>query len=289
LKYKAERPRAAKSVRDLTPQKVGAAEKINLVPISVLRRVLERLGPKIHERRPGGPPTRDRLVCESAMGTGGRLVSLMSIKVMDVLNAERQMNHADLNELLIIPVRTKGNAPPTILVPQALLKKWLIYYKGERAEICRKVVERFGRSRKISENLFLNSINANDRDLGDAATEDTISRAFAAALMEIGHTTAEERAVRDNDGVPVRDHNGKLVSTKVEVPANTFHDLRHTFVVRTYHAMKRLGDRNPWTTISLALGHKTQATTIEIYGKHVTIDESALSEAVDEVLYNLDD
>ncbi|MGO7446528.1 hypothetical protein ACC668_17785 [Rhizobium ruizarguesonis] len=289
LKYKTERPRASQSVRDLTPQKVGPGEKINLIQIPVLRKALKHLGPKIHERRSGGPPTRDRLVCESGMATAGRLVSLMSVKTIDVLNAERRMNHADPNELLIIPVKTKGNAPPTILVPQALLRKWLIYYRGERAEISRKVVERFGRNRIISDNLFLNDINANGRDLGNAATEDTISRAFSAALMAIGHTRLEKRVVRDRDGVPLRDQNGKLMWTWVEVPANTFHDLRHTFVVTTYHMMKRHGDRNPWTTIRLALGHKTEATTIQIYGKHVRIDESALAEAVDEVLYDLDD
>ncbi|MGO7530834.1 hypothetical protein [Rhizobium leguminosarum] len=289
LRYKAERPRAAKSVRDLTPEKVRPGEKINLIPIPVLRKALKHLGPQIHERCSEGLPTRDRLVCESAMATGGRLISLMSVKVIDVLNAERRMNPTDPNELLVIPVKTKGHAPPTILVPQALLTKWLIYYRGERAEICRTVVERFGRNRIISDNLFLNDINANGRDLGNAATEDTISRAFSGALMAIGHTTLEKRAVRDSDGVPIRGQNGELMWAWVEVPANTFHDLRHTFVVTTYHIMKRLGDRNPWKTISLALGHKSQATTIDIYGKHVTIDESSLSDAVDEVLYNLDD
>jgi integrase len=289
LKYKVEKPRADRSVRALVPTKVKTGEKINLIPILVLKKALAHLGPKIHERRSEGPSIRDRLLAESGLATGGRLVSLMSVKVVDVLNAEQRMNGADPSELLIMPVETKGGAEPSLLVPQWLLKKWLVYYRGERAEICRRMIERFGRSRAISDNLFLNGINSNDRDLGNAANEDTISRAFSKALIAIGHTRLEKRAVRDGDGVPIHDPKGGFVWEWVKVPANTFHDLRHTFVVTTYHAMKRAGDTSPWKVISLALGHRNISTTIDIYGKHVAIDESSLSDAMNQFLYSLDD
>ncbi|NEI29660.1 site-specific integrase [Rhizobium ruizarguesonis] len=288
LKYKSERPKSDRRVRDLMPNRPGPGEKINLVPIAVLQKALSHLGPRIDQRLPGGPHTRDRLVCESGVLTGARLVSLMSVKTIDVLNAERRIDPRDPNQLLSIPARSKGNAPATILVSQALLRKWLIYYRGERAEVCRRVVERFGRDRRISENLFLNHATSNDRDLGNAASEDTVSRAFTRALTEINHTTLQQRAVLNEEGVPLVDSKGRVLWSQVQVAANTFHDLRHTFVVMTYHAMKRGGNRNPWKVISLALGHKLLSTTIDTYGKHVEIDESMLSDAVSDVLFELD-
>ncbi|TAU52543.1 hypothetical protein ELI43_06825 [Rhizobium leguminosarum] len=289
LRFKAESPKADKAVRALMPGKPRPDEKVNLVPLAVVARVLKQLGPKVEQRVPHGPPSRDRLVAESALATSARLVSLVSIDVLDVLNAERLIDPQDANQLLVIRVQPKGDGPPKILVPQSLLIKWLKYYRGERAEICRKAIERHGPARRISTKLFLNHMTANGRDLGGAASEDTLSRAFTAAILEIGHTTLESRAVLDEFGKPQVNRSGHIIWNEVEVAANTFHDLRHTYVVMTYHAMKRAGHRNPWKVISIALGHKLMSTTIDTYGKHVEVDESGLSQAVDDFLSNLDE
>lgn len=288
LNYNTERPKSDKRVRDLTPNRPGPGEKINLVPIPVLQRALKQLGLKIEDRQPGGPPARDRLICESGFVTGARLVSLMSVQAIDVLNAERRIDPRDPSKLVSIRARSKGKGPERILVPQALLRKWLIYYRGERAEVCREVVNRFGSTRRISDNLFLNHATSNGRDLGNAATEDTVSRVFTRAMIEIGQIKLSRTAVLDEEGVPCVDSRGRQMWTQVEQAANTFHDLRHTFVVNTYHAMKRAGNRNPWKVISLAIGHKLVSTTIDTYGKHVEIDESMLSDAVNDFLFDLD-
>ncbi|WP_114835621.1 hypothetical protein U0027_04480 [Agrobacterium tumefaciens] len=289
LKYKAGVSKADKSVRRLVPAKPRPDEKVNFIPTAVVRRVLKQLGPSVDLRPAGGAPSRDRLIAESALGTGARLVSLVSVEVIDVLNAERLIDPHDANQILSISVRTKGRPRGRILVPQALLLRWLVYYRGERAEICRRVVERLGTSRELSAKLFLNHINSNDRDLGRAVSEDIVSRAFTAAMFAIGHTKIVRRVDVDEHGVPRVDARNQYIWIETEVAANSFHDLRHTYVSMTYHQMKKAGQRDPWKVISLSLDHALVSTTVDTYGKHVAIDESLLSVAMDNVIFGLDD
>lgn len=287
--FKGGKPKADKAVQILMPHRPDASETVKLIPISVLKQAFEWLGPKVENWQPGGRTSRDRLICESGISTGGRLSSLMSIKIDDVLNAERMIDASDNRQLFTIPVLMKGRASPSILVTQALLKKWIIYMRGERSEVVRACVNRLGRNCAISSKLFLNHANSNDRDLGRAASGDSVSRAFTKAMLAIGNIRYEQRAVRDSEGLILSDQRGRVLWEGVPVAANTFHHLRHTFVVRAYHLMKREGIQNPWKAISLALGHSLISTTIDIYGKHVAIDESLLHDAIDEALYGLDE
>ncbi|WP_416408571.1 hypothetical protein [Agrobacterium rosae] len=280
--------RAQDRVRQLTPSGSGLGEKIKLIPINLLQRALDLMGPKVGERVPYGPSCRDRLVAETGYGTGARVSSIADINMIDVLNAEKLIDPDDPNQLQIIRVRTKGPAPKLILVPQSILKKWLSYIRGERAEICREVVKRFGCNRHISSKLFLNLITSNDRDIGRAASKDTLSRAFTIAVMRAGGITQERRARLDHNGETVCDNHGDMVWYYHDAAANTFHHLRHTYVVMTYHAMKKAGHKNPWKTISEAIGHKHIATTIDTYAKHVAIDEGELGDAVGALLSSLD-
>ncbi|WP_313059863.1 hypothetical protein [Agrobacterium cavarae] len=289
LRFKAGALKSDASVRALMPNRPAADEKVRVIPRKVLPRLLRRLGPSIDKRTAYGPLARDRLVAESSLGTSARLVSLASLETVDVLNAERLIDPTDPHQLLTVPVRPKGNAPSRIIVPQAILIKWLIYYRTERAEVCRKVLECDGGCGRVSSKLFLNHATANGRDLGRAASEDTLSRAFTAAVLAEGMIRKEMVAAINEFGDLQFDTRGEIVLKEVVVPANTFHHLRHTYVVLTYHAMKRAGRVNPWKAISNALGHKLMATTIDIYGSHVEIDESGLSEAVDSFLSNLDE
>ncbi|WP_416408572.1 hypothetical protein [Agrobacterium rosae] len=52
--------------------------------------------------------------------------------------------------------------------------------------------------------------------------------------------------------------------------------------------MKKAGNKNPWKTISEAIGHRHIATTIDTYAKHVAIDEGELGDAVGALLSSLD-
>lgn len=280
--------RSQDTTKRLRPDGSGLSAKIKFIPINRLQDALKLLGPKVGDRQPYGPPSRDRIVAETGYGTGARISSISSIELKDVLNAERNKDDTDPHQIHAIPVRTKGKAPKLILVPQEILKKWLLYIRGERAEICQEVAKRFGVHRNVSSKLFLNHITSNNRDLGRAASKDTLSRAFTSAIMQAGGIRQERRARLDHNGEPVRDHRGDAVWDHYDAAANTFHQLRHTYVVMTYHAMKRAGHKNPWKTISEAVGHQHVATTIDTYAKHVAIDEGELGDAVGALLASLD-
>lgn len=280
--------RSQDPIRRLTPSGSGLAEKVKLIPINLLQSVLNNLGPRVDKREPYGPASRDRVVAETGYGTGARIGSIADVEVIDVLNAERLIDPTDPNQLHTIHVRTKGRAPELILVQQSILRKWLLYIRGERAEICRKVAEKFGKERHVSPKLFLNHITSNDRDLGRAASKDTLSRAFTSAIIRAGGILQERRARIDINGGPVTDDRGNPVWEPYDAAANSFHHLRHTYVVMTYHAMKLAGHKNPWKTISEAIGHKHIATTIDTYAKHVAIDEGELGDAVAALLTSLD-
>ena len=48
-------------------------------------------------------------------------------------------------------------------------------------------------------------------------------------------------------------------------PKHSFHDLRHTYAVITYHLEKQNGNSEPWKKIQSILGHKNLSTTMDIY------------------------
>ncbi|WP_179877552.1 tyrosine-type recombinase/integrase [Rhizobium anhuiense] len=276
-------------ISDLMPGKPRPGEHVSVVPLKPLRIIFKQLGPVIEERQPYGPSIRDRLAAEIGFASALRVDEIANIDVHQILALERLIDPDDPKQLLELRLnKTKGRASRVVPLAQRLLKKFLHYIRGERAEVCRRVVELFGFTRTPSNMLFLNLVTANKRDLGRAASKDTLSRAFTSAAKATGHIKRENRALLGPDGVPLRNFDGSLLLGFHIVAANTFHDLRHTYVVVGYRVLKKKGVKNPWKELSLVLGHATMKTTIDTYGRHVEIDEADISDILDEMLYDRD-
>lgn len=274
---------------DLLPPKPRPGEHVSVIPLKSLRMIFKQLGLVIEERRPYGPSIRDRLAAEIGFAFALRVDEIANIDVHQILDLERLIDPDDPKQLLELRLKkTKGRSSRVVPIAQRLLKKFLHYIRGERAEVCRRVVELFGSTRTPSNMLFLNLVSANKRDLGRGASADTLSRAFTSAAKATGHIRRESRALLGADGVPLRNFDGSLQLGFHIVAANTFHDLRHTYVVVGYRVLKKKGVKNPWKELSLVLGHATMKTTIDTYGRHVEIDEADISDILDEMLYDRD-
>jgi integrase len=279
-----------KNLSELLPPQPRPDEHVTVVPLPILKQILCRLGPKVEERVPYGPSTRDRLAVETAAATAMRVDEIANIDVHRILDMEKLIDPSDPKQIFNLRLsKTKGRRRARdVVIAKKLLLKLLLYIKNERAEICRRFLELNGGRRDPSSKLFLNLISASHRDLGNPASADTLSRKFSEAAIAEGHVRRHVRAKIGLDGVPLRDGSGALIEEVTFSAANTIHDLRHTYVVVGYKILTAKGIKNPWKQLSLVLGHKEVQTTIDIYGRHVHIDEAELTDILDEMLYDRD-
>lgn len=156
------------------------------------------------------------------------------------------------------PFRRKGGKSKTVEFHGVLLQKVLLYIKGERAIAVRLNQTRHG--------ILL--VHKEGRFKGLPISKSTLQRRFTQACIKAG-------LVRQVDKIKPIGGLWDSVDRSVEVrSAFTFHDLRHTYAVWMYYALKANNDAEPWKYIQEQLGHENLLTTMEIYLK-VTQDFEA--------------
>jgi integrase len=149
------------------------------------------------------------------------------------------------------PIRRKGGKFKKVLFSGVLLQKVMNYIRRERKFAMRD-------SQVDHQRLLVHKGGALS---GKPICKSTLQRRFRKACLAAG----VKRMV-----VKTRPVNGSWSNTsqiEEERAKYTFHDLRHTYAVWTYHARKLDGDAEPWKFIQEQLGHENVSTTINIYLK----------------------
>ncbi len=236
-----------------------------------LQAVLTRLGPLPLERPDDCRNARNRLAATFAVVTGARLSEVLGITLSELLSVKRPSGASQTTNVFMWLNSTKGGRPRRIIVPVWMLDELLAYAETERHLIVGRAREL---SRRPAPNLFLNGLDASDRDVGNKLTARTLSRAFRDAVIAEGFYTSVGDG-EEPEGVI------RLIAL------HTFHDLRHTFAVQQYLARKAKGDAEPWKIIATQLGHRSWQTTMEYYLPSVSLNESDLSDIMSDFFSEL--
>lgn len=254
-----------------------------------LNQILDRLGPAIfrcdqslEDWQRGSPPRRNRLMAELALHGGLRCCEVASVKDSQVAERAARLNPHEKWELVKLKVRTKGRNTRDVLVPAPLIRAMMRYRDVERTEIVERAVavaSKVGRSYRSPEELFLNGLNCNDRDIGRPVNRETASRAFTAAVLAEGFSIMRQGFALDPEtGDPLRDESGMPMKHGLAAAAYRFHDLRHTFAVMFYKSEVLRGNPEPWEKLKQRLGHAHSETTRNIYLRHIDASEAAISD-----------
>lgn len=230
---------------------VGRKDVVKPLQINHLRRLLAHLGPTIHEAGEMRS-VRDRIICDLAYITGMRLGDVVQLTTLKFLNITVEPGQ----EYQDFPVIVEGKRK---VVRRVAVPGWLViaiqaYIQKERSASLQLVRQR---KDKFTTGLFLG--HPKSKSAGKPITGSAIQKMFALACMQCGIT--EQIEIEDEPDI-------KLIK---KVPAHSFHDLRHTCAVLTYHAEKQQGNSEPWKIVQIKLGHKSLKTTIDTYLSHVAI------------------
>jgi integrase/recombinase XerC len=231
-------------------------------------RICLSLGPLPSERSELDPrSSRDRLSSESSVGTGMRVDEVANVTVLQVLALPVDVDPEGFTVMHI--KKTKGLVERDILWPNFVIPELHGYIDGERNE-CLAAARRYWLKNKKDEpvNLFLNREDAG-RNAGRPATADTLSGAFSTAVVAAGIVEQVQKIDPDSGHVYYS-----------PCPRHSFHDLRHSFAVLTYHALVELGISEPWKIIQDLLGHRNLATTIETYLRVVNVEKARVADAM---------
>lgn len=155
--------------------------------------------------------------------------------------------------MCILPITvTKGGRPRSVTLPASVYDELIQYVDSERGEAVRG-------HRHPTTALFVNHATAT-RNAGGPVTPHTVTRNFNRAVFAAG-------LIRTVDADPPR-----------RIAAHTFHDLRHTYAVATYFALQKAGKAEPWMLLKTLLGHRSVATTLDIYLRSVSNLEAATTD-----------
>lgn len=147
------------------------------------------------------------------------------------------------------PIRRKGGKLKKVLFNGVLLKKVLNYIRRERKFAMQDSPVEHGRL----------LVHKGGWRRGQPVCKSMLQRRFRNACMAAG----VKRLV-----VKTQPIDGNWSNTRQSEgwrAKYTFHDLRHTYAVWTYHARKLEGDAEPWKFIQEQLGHEHVSTTMSIY------------------------
>ncbi|WP_323143562.1 tyrosine-type recombinase/integrase [Massilia phyllosphaerae] len=223
--------------------------------------IQEALGPLPTQRGDDWRPSRNRVVCELAIGTGMRVDELASLTVYQLqglhklwLLASEEMRKDGFFPLAI--TKTKRLKPRTVQVPGYQIPELMAYMDGEREESIKNGQAhafKNGQRYKRPVSLFVNDADS-AQHCGKAVRAPALSWAFKQACMAADITHLVEKI----DIETGERYHEKLVRHR-------FHDLRHTFAVWKYHSEKADGNAEPWKEIQILLGHSSLKTTLDIY------------------------
>jgi site-specific recombinase XerD len=174
--------------------------KTRFIDRVALGRILDALGPPPTNTEL--LPTRDRTVAEFLLGIGGRLEDAADLKLVDVLNWSREFE-ASPHKFLIEHSLTGKNGTRTVLILRPLVKQLMRYIESTRAQIVEAALARKKPGWRAPSRVFLNSMESNNRDIGEAVSRDTLGRGFVEGVKGANLFTLEERVLFDNEGSPI--------------------------------------------------------------------------------------
>lgn len=257
--------------------------KVNRIPTMRFQLILEALGPDLSDAAnwtPDQGTMSPRLAATVALATGMRITETLSLTVMQLVNLESELDPENPDKLIELKiVETKGKDERIVIFPSHIVRLIGDYVTYERSLITDSALERGKRSSQLSEKIFLNSLYSNHRDLGNAQSSDYLSRKFRQAVIKLGFLRDEKRFELDEFDQPLI-VDGSPVVYIVKVNAYTFHDLRHTFTASVAELLSEGGEGDVWKTLQTLLGHEHSDTTRTIYGRHVEVNGSRLTEAI---------
>lgn len=257
--------------RRVYPKTHGKAD-IRAIAEENLRAIFFALGPKPSESSDleEFEAVRNRLASEVAHNTGARIHEVCALTCTQVNNLMRQAK-ADRPIVWLRLTRTKGLHERDVPISRRLLKELVTYVTTHRQVIldrCAAKGKRFlARNRDF---IFLNGVGCTNRDIGRPLRTHQLESAFKKAVLSCGLTTQ----VAQNDK---RTKQTKSTAFRLHV----FQDLRHTFALRVYRKEIEHGNTDPWKVVQVLLGHRDIATTQNIYGRSVSVDEVALGELME--------
>lgn len=273
----------------IPPTMVG--QKIHPIPLRYISRIFDALGPFDWEE-PIGRPRRDRLAAEMSLATGMRIDEICSVNVYKILDLQQYVNLNDPWQVFSLELtETKGSIRREVLLPQHLLFRLLHYFDNERRFIVKRAqaLGKFKEAGSQPSNLFLNGLESNHRDIGEACRTGTLSRAFSRAVVKVGLTTRLTRFILDDEGHLIKETEGnKWLEESTLIPSFTFHDLRHTYAIENYYIAKKLGESDPVRRIQHLLGHALRHTTESSYLPWVNNREPDYSDQYAELLKSID-
>lgn len=192
------------------------------------------------------------LAVDIGLNTGFRLFEIANLKLTQFAHLlDLQIQPAKFYRIFI---RRKGGKVKPVRLHGYLIQKIVNYIKGERASI----------KALCSEYLLVNSQGS---FVGRRISRRALQRRFTDACIRTGAHVPDARGCSTYS-----DCTAKLRS------AFTFHDLRHTFAVWSYWALKEAGETEPWKTIQEQLGHEDVKVTMGTYLAATTALESVVSD-----------
>ncbi|OON62514.1 hypothetical protein B0920_03405 [Massilia sp. KIM] len=208
------------------------------------------------------------MACELSIGTGLRVDEIASLSEFQLRDLHQAWLLSDDEErdqgfFVLRVVKTKRLKARDVLVPGYLIPELMIYLDEER-ELSIKLGQQHAKKRgaryKRPTSLFVNAAQP-IQHAGKPVSAHSLSWAFNQACLDANITQSIEKFDLDTNE-HYREH----------LSRHSFHSLRHTFAVWTYHWKKDNGDAEPWKEIQVLLGHATLAVTLDTYLKVVEVD-----------------
>lgn len=218
-----------------------------------LTNLLHHVGPQAANRQGDQRAARDRLICDFGWVVGLRLAEVISLTTLQFLSLNPDPDSPYLDLELI--VQGKGKKTRQVAIPTWLVLDAIEYINGERAEAIRA---RKGGPRYAPIQLLVGRLDSPRR--GQPISKDAIQKMMREACVALGFVMTIEKSLPEI---------GEVFHDKV--PKHSYHDLRHTYAVLTYHAEVANGNAEPWKKIQAQLGHSHLSTTIDTYLAHVQI------------------
>lgn len=247
--------RSSRTVKKTDPllSRVSWNTVVRPIQLAHLRKLLRHLGPDPEDKE-DKRLVRDRLMVELALYGGARLgdvINLTTLKFLSITVEPHQM-------LVEFPLIVIGKRQVT---RQIALPGWLVvavqkYIDGERLESERLAKKKM--RAKPTTALFLG--HPGSKAAGKPISRSAVQKMFELACRKCG--IVESIEVADPETGISHIKTGAL---------HSFHDLRHSYAVLTYHAEKARGNKEPWKIVQIKLGHKSVKVTTDVYLSHVEI------------------
>ncbi|UFW79642.1 tyrosine-type recombinase/integrase [Rhizobium sp. SU303] len=273
------------------PRSSAKDAKVNRIPEKRFQQILAALGPSLEKARnwnPDVPSMAKRLAATTALATGMRIAETLSMTVTQLVNLEAELDDEYPDKLIELKIlQTKGKPDRIVIFPSVIVKLLSHYVSYERTIVQDAAVARGKRRSELTQKIFLNSLDCNNRDVGNALTPDFLSRTFRKVVIALGFLRDVTKFKFDGSEQPYIEDGERAVYID-KVNAYSFHDLRHTFTAFMAELLSSAGKGDIWKTMQMLLGHEHSDTTRTIYGRHVKVNGSAVSDAVSAWLAAID-